>query len=57
MRLVYSLTPCLLLTLAGDDMEAKMATLVGLGFTREQATGALNATGGNVDMAASMLFS
>mmetsp|Transcript_30532 Transcript_30532/g.42279 ORF Transcript_30532/g.42279 Transcript_30532/m.42279 type:complete len:420 (-) Transcript_30532:99-1358(-) len=39
------------------DMEVKIATLVGLGFVREQAIQALNATGGDVDQSASLLFS
>ena len=37
--------------------EGKVASLIGLGFSREQALAALHATGGNVDLAASMLFS
>jgi DNA damage-inducible protein 1 len=36
--------------------EAAIATLVGLGFPREQALQALQSTGGNVDLAASLLF-
>uniref|UniRef100_A0A7S0QY69 DNA damage-inducible protein 1 n=1 Tax=Pyramimonas obovata TaxID=1411642 RepID=A0A7S0QY69_9CHLO len=37
--------------------EGKVASLTGLGFSRQQALAALEATGGNVDLAASMLFS
>mmetsp|Transcript_7792 Transcript_7792/g.14729 ORF Transcript_7792/g.14729 Transcript_7792/m.14729 type:complete len:413 (-) Transcript_7792:107-1345(-) len=40
-----------------SDMEAKVTQLVGLGFAREQAMAALQATNGSVDLAASMLFS
>jgi hypothetical protein len=36
--------------------EAAIATLVGLGFPRQQAVQALESTNGNVDLAASMLF-
>lgn len=36
--------------------ESKVAQLMGLGFSRDVAVGALQAMGGNVDAAASMLF-
>jgi hypothetical protein len=36
--------------------EADVQQLVGLGFSREMAVGALQAANGNVDEAASMLF-
>jgi uncharacterized UBP type Zn finger protein len=36
--------------------EAAVTQLVGLGFTREMAVGALQAMNGDVDAAASMLF-
>lgn len=44
---------------AGADAavkEADVQQLIGLGFSREMAEGALRAAGGNVDNAASMLF-
>jgi len=40
----------------GGADEAAIATLVGLGFPRQQALQALQSTGGNVDLAASLLF-
>jgi hypothetical protein len=36
--------------------EADVQQLMGLGFTREMAIGALQAANGNIDTAASMLF-
>jgi hypothetical protein len=36
--------------------EADVQQLMGLGFSREMALGALQAAGGDVDAAASMLF-
>jgi len=41
---------------AGNPAEAGVAKLVELGFSREAAVQALQAAGGNVDMAAAMLF-
>lgn len=42
---------------AGSNVnEADVQQLVGLGFSREMAEGALRAANGNVDQAASMLF-
>lgn len=41
---------------AGGVKEADVQQLVGLGFSREMALGALNAAGGDVEAAASMLF-
>jgi DNA damage-inducible protein 1 len=40
----------------GVVREADVQQLVGLGFSREMAVGALQAANGNVDAAASMLF-
>jgi len=41
---------------AAEFPEQAIATLVGLGATREQALAALRSAGGNVDLAASFLF-
>jgi DNA damage-inducible protein 1 len=41
---------------SGQYSEQAIATLVGLGATREQALTALRSAGGNVDLAASFLF-
>lgn len=38
------------------EFEAKVQQLVALGFTREQSINALRQAGGNVDLAASLLF-
>lgn len=41
---------------SSNPMEAGINQLMGLGFTRQQCIDALNAAGGNVDIAAGMLF-
>ena len=40
----------------GPEWEEKVQRLMALGFTREQCEGALTSTGGNEDLAGSMLF-
>lgn len=50
-------TPTPASTSGGGVSEEALVSLIGLGFSRQQAVSALVATGGNVEMAAGLLFS